>query len=113
MARKVGAPAGGRVHWFLWSLPRAVSKAYTVRYDYEYHNYVLIRYPEGDERRKPIDEFIIIRTSRRCWRVMYYHFENEYFEYFSEETSQAAGEHVERVYERMRTAEERERPRRD
>lgn len=103
--RKAGAPMGGRVHWFIMFLPREFKRTYQLRFDYEYHNYHFTRY----DKRTPIDEFIIIRTSRNCFRCMYFHFEWNYFEYFSEETAREAAEHVIAVYNKVRASEERAR----
>lgn len=98
---KVGAPLGGRVHWLLWHLGKDFKRAYKLRFDYEYHNYHFTRYAA----RTPIDEYIIIRTSRRCFRCMYFNYENEYFEYFSEKTSKEMAQHMERLYKKIRRAE--------
>lgn len=54
---------------------------------------------------KPVDLFVIIRTSRRCWRCMYYHFHFNYFEYFSEKTSSMLAKKVEFTYLKMWKAE--------
>lgn len=105
MMRKVGAPAGGRVHWLLWNLPPRLSTVYRVHMDYLYHNYLFIR--QLDRRRMPRDLFIVVRTSRKCWRCMYFHFEYNYFEYFSERTSKKLVAHMERVYDKIRKSEER------
>lgn len=98
---KVGAPKGGRVHWFLWELPREIAKVYTLRYNYTYHNYALFRFPGKDERKKPIDEFLVIRTSNQCFRVMYYHHERNVFKYFTAKSPKKAGELVAEVYHEM------------
>ncbi len=98
---RAGAPKGGRVHWLLWNLTSELKRAYVVRFDYENHNYALIRYPERNERRNPIDEFIVIRTSECCWRIMYYHFEQSYFEYVSAKTSNEAVKLMQSIFERM------------
>lgn len=102
---KVGAPPGGRVHWLIWNLPLEIKHAYKIRFDYEYHNYFLIRYPFGNVKRNPQDIFVVVRTSRRCWRCMYYHFDYEYFEYFSEQTSKKLAEHILRVYRKIKKSE--------
>lgn len=93
---KVGAPLGGRVHWLLYHLPRNIARDFRLYMDYDYHNYMFMRFPIG--KRNPRDLFIIIRTSRKCFRCMYFHFEYNYFEYFSERTSRKMAEHMERVY---------------
>lgn len=70
-------------------------------FDYEYLNYHFTRY----ELRSPIDEYIVIRTSRRCFRCMYFNYRYNYFEYFSEETSRETAEHMEKIFEKMKRAE--------
>lgn len=101
MTRKIGAPEGGRVHWLLWHLSQQFKKTYRLRFDYEYHNYHFTRY----EKQTPIDEFIVIRTSRRCFRCMYYNFGYDYFEYFSEATSKDMAAHMERLFEKIKRSE--------
>lgn len=99
--RKSGAPMGGRVHWLLMFLSKEFKRVHTLRFDYEYHNYHFTRY----DKRTPIDEYIIVRTSRNCFRCTYFNFESTYFEYFSEPTAQLTAEHILRVYNKIRAAE--------
>lgn len=98
---KFGAPVGGRVHWFIHNLPNCIKRAYKIEFDYEYHNYYLVR------KRKMLlrDCFIIVRTSRRCWRCMYYNSDYEYFEYLSAMSSKDLVCKIERIYIKMRNAE--------
>lgn len=76
---KVGAPKGGRVHWLLWHLPIAFKCRYKLLYNYDTHNYKFIRY----RLRTPIEEFTIIRTSKHCYRVVYFEYKRVIFEYKS------------------------------
>lgn len=99
---KVGAPAGGRVHWLIMFLPREFKLTYKLRFDYEYHNYHFSRC-EGS--RTPKDEFIIIRTSRSCFRCMYFNYENNYFEYFSEDTAREMAEHISNFLKKIKRSE--------
>ncbi len=101
--RKVGAPSGGRVHWFLWNLPAYLKRMYDVVFDYEFHNYLLIRY----NARTMSDMFLVIRSSRKCWRCMYFHREYRYFEYFSEQTSKQLVEHIEKIVRKIQDSEEK------
>lgn len=98
---KVGAPPGGRVHWLIWNLPPEIKQAYDIIFDYSYHKYFLVRYMPG--KRKPTDQFTVIRTSRRCWRCMYFNYELKRFEYFSEKTSGALAEKILQVYREMKS----------
>ncbi len=65
----VGAPKGGRVHWFLMNLPKLVSKKYEVRGTYEKHDYVLVL---KECYRGREDMYLIKQTSAHCWSVRYY-----------------------------------------
>jgi len=72
---KTSAPMGGRVHWLLMFLPRDFNRAYRLRFDYEYHNCHFMRYVGRTVR----DEFVVVRTSRDCFHVMYLNFETLFF----------------------------------
>lgn len=101
---KVGAPPGGRVHWFLWNLTSDLKRMYDVVFDYEFHNYFLIRY----NQRTMSDMFLVVRSSRKCWRCMYFHREYKYFEYFSETTSKKLVDHIERIVRKIQAAEQKQ-----
>lgn len=94
-----------RVHWFILNLPLCIKRNYKLFFDYEYHNYTLLRYPYGKKWGSPVDLFVIIRTSRRCWRGMYFHFEYNYFEYFSAQTSKKVCERMESIYRKIFASE--------
>lgn len=98
---RIGAPMGGRVHWLLLFLSKRFLNAYRLRFDYEYHNYYFSRYDGRTVR----DEFIVVRTSRSCFRVMYFNHVNTYFEYFSEPTAKRTAEHMEELFEKVMKAE--------
>lgn len=83
MSLNVGAPRGGRVHWLLWNLRKDFAKAYHISYDYATHNYIFYR----TERSQLYDVFVVVRTSRHCWRCMYSNVKQQKFEYFSTYTS--------------------------
>lgn len=74
---KVGAPKGGRVHWFLLNLPQYVVRNYWVYYDYPTHDYLLCRKCKHVSLRSFnfMDIYIIKRTSRKCWRLMAFNME--------------------------------------
>ena len=94
---------GGRVHWLLLFLPRNFTRVYTLQFDYEYHNYHFVRY----DARTPIDEYIIIRTSRNCFRCMYFNYKTTYFDYFSEQTAKHTADHIEQLFEKILMSERR------
>lgn len=101
MKNRGGAPIGGRVHWLLMFLSKDFKRAYRLEFDYEYHNYFFARYVG----RTVIDEFIIIRTSRSCFRVMYFNHRTTYFEYFPERTARECAEHIEELFKKIRVVE--------
>ena len=57
-----------RVHWLLHNLPSWFKAMYDIVFDYKYHRYVFTRYDNNEL----IDCFIVIRTSKRCFRCMVY-----------------------------------------
>ena len=61
------------------------ARAHEIRYNYAKHNYVFLR----RERRTVRDFYVVARTSRRCFRVMYVHLEPFNVEYFSCRSSKA------------------------
>lgn len=91
---KIGAPCGGRVHWLLWNLTSEFKNKYILYYDYLYHKYLFYRMIGHSL----YDMFSIVRTSKRCFRVMYW---NRYgvHEYFSCTTSKKCAEFMLDIYE--------------
>ena len=79
---KSGAPKGGRVHWFLHYIERIpeIIDNYRVIYDYPFHNYFIYRASVLTVFK---DFFIVMRTSVRCFRVMYFNAITKDFEYKS------------------------------
>lgn len=101
----IGAPAGGRVHWFLEFLPLRFTAEYEIRYDYEYHNYFMIRYRNKRYRSRAVDCYVVVRTSRHCFRCMYYNFTTNYFEYFSAISAKKLADKVLTLFERIKRVE--------
>ena len=64
----VGAPKGGRVHWFWHYLNDFTKERYVVRFDYAEHNYFCYR----KEKSRLLSVLIIVRTSPLCFRVTYH-----------------------------------------
>ena len=77
--RGPGAPPGGSVHWLAFELSGEFLRAYRIDYAPHKHNYRLARY----RKRTLVDEFLVVRTSKKCYRVIYYNVEFEYYRYFS------------------------------
>lgn len=98
---KQGAPSGGRVHWLLLFLRKEFNRVYRLSFDYEYHNYRFARY----EGRTMVDEFLVVRTSRSCFRVIYFNAETTYFYYFSEPTARECADHMYEVFLKFREVE--------
>ena len=74
----IGAPKGGRVHFFPLELSKRIREMYHVVYFYDKHNYLLIR-----KRQKHFDLYLIMQTSSHCYRVMYFDRLKEVCEYKS------------------------------
>lgn len=68
-----------RVHWLIWNLEKEFKKEYEKSFDYAYHKYTFYRY----EGKKLYDIFIVVRTSKRCFRVMYSNIHTKEIQYFS------------------------------
>lgn len=71
-----------RVHWLLWCLNDYpdFKRSYIIDLDYLRHNYIFYRL-RG--RKRLYDCFIVVRTSKRCFRVMYYNSRTLDIQYFS------------------------------
>lgn len=92
--RGVGSPPGYYVFWLL----EALKGEFMLKYEYTNcrckHNYRFARY----RKRTLIDEFIIIRTSKKCYRVMYFNADYNYFTYFTESNYTSCSEHMKKIY---------------
>lgn len=93
MPNKVGAPKGLRVHWLLAEMPVYGSyfcKNYNVSYDYDTHNYFFFRKCAKISLNnfKFADFYTVVRTSKRCWRVVAHNMETKETIYESFEVSQ-------------------------
>ena len=83
-----------RVHWVLWSLPSEFKGKYNLVYDYLHHKYCFYRL----NGKKLYDLFIVIRTSKRVFRVSYVNAEEKTMAYFSCRTSTEVGEKLYKIY---------------
>lgn len=92
----MGAPKGGRVHWLLLHLRKDFKRSYQCYYNYTWHRYSFIRY----ERKKLYDIFIVIRTSRDCWKCTYFNRETLDFETFSTRKSKHMALRMWLIYQR-------------
>ena len=76
-----------RVHWLLFDLSTDFKGYYKLLFDYAKHSYLFYRtYCEGRSNRLK-EVFIVIRTSKRCYRLMYY---NHYFNVFFQRSYRSA-----------------------
>lgn len=94
---RVGAPKGGRVHWLIWALRGEFIHVYEVSYDYLYHNYAFVRY-RPHRYNSILDVFIVVRTSKKCWRVMYFNHEKLIFQYFVAKTYRECASKMMEIY---------------
>ena len=93
---KVGAPKGGRVHWFLYELPMYVRTNYFAFYNYAIHDYMLFRKCKkmSDNNFLYADLFIVKRSSHKCWKVMAFNVETSQTEYRAFKRSTEAGQFI-------------------
>ena len=79
---RIGSPVGGRVHWLIWALRGEFLRVYESHYDYLSHNYVFVRY-RPHRYNRILDIFIVIRTSKKCWRCSYFNHYRMIFKFVS------------------------------
>lgn len=72
MSNRVGAPKGGRVHWLILNLSNQFKSSFICSYHYNKHNYSFYRYIGHSKRL--FDLFVIVRTSKRCFKLVYTNF---------------------------------------
>lgn len=82
-----------RVHWVLWCLSPQFKGRYILYYDYARHNYLFYRM----EGHRLYDLFSVVRTSKRCFRVMYCNTKQGVHEYFSCKTSEECAKYMEDI----------------
>ncbi len=58
-----------RVHWLLWHLPAEFKANYRLIFDYAKHSYFFFRMIGNTKRIR--DLFVVVRTSKHCFRVAY------------------------------------------
>lgn len=76
-----------RVHWLLFELTPTFKGYYKLLYDYETHSYCFYHnYCNGRSNRLK-EVFIVIRTSKRCYRMMYHNYDTRIFVYRSFSTA--------------------------
>lgn len=110
-----GAPKGGRVHWLIYRLSVNFKRKYFTNYDYAKHSYLFLRNLGGVSLKKlrRSDMFIVVRTSKLCWRVVSHNMMFGQSEYASFKDSQAVAEYLESKsdeYEAMRSEWEASHP---
>lgn len=71
----------GRVHWLLWDLSPQFKCYYTLLFDYSKHNYVFYRNYCNNRSKRLKEIFIVIRTSKHCFRVTHYNDITKDFQY--------------------------------
>lgn len=101
--RRVGAPPGLTVHWLLFELGGDFLKSYKLSYNQRFHHYRFGRY----RKRTLIDEFIVVRTSKRCYRVMYFNEDYKHFQYFSAENYIICAEKMKEIFQIFRMVDDK------
>lgn len=61
-----------RVHWLLFELSLGFKGYYKLLYDYDRHSYCFYHNYFSGRSSRLKEVFIVIRTSKRCYRLMYY-----------------------------------------
>ncbi len=82
------------MHWLSDELCGEFGRAYQRTYNYRLHNYRFARY----DKRTLIDEFLVVRTSKRCYRVIYFNAQFEFFEYFSASNYRQCADKMRTIY---------------
>ena len=98
---RVGAPPGLTVHWLISALAGEFTKSYKLSYNRKYHHYRFYRF----RKRTLIDEFLVVRTSKRCYRVMYFNEDFKHFLYFSAKNYRECAERMRGIYNAIKLAE--------
>ena len=101
--RKVGAPAGLTVHWLMFELAGEFTKVYHLDYNRRFHHYRFYRL----RHRTIIDEFLIVRTSKKCYRVIYFNNDFKHFQYFSSKNFRELAVRMKAIYKLFKSVEER------
>lgn len=86
-----------RVHWLLFHLSPGFKAKYKLIFDYKFHSYCFYRPVYGHTSIKFIDLFVVVRTSKRCFRLMYVNRTTAWVTYESFKTSQACATYMERM----------------
>ncbi len=82
------------MHWLSDELTGEFGRTYQREYNYRLHNYRFTRY----NKRTLIDEFLIVRTSKRCYRVIYYNAQFKFFQYFSASNYKKCADQMREIY---------------
>jgi len=98
---RVGAPPGLTVHWLISALAGEFTKAYKLSYNRRFHHYRFYRF----RKRTLIDEFLVVRTSKRCYRVMYFNEDFKHFQYFSAKNYRDCAERMRGIFKAIQLAE--------
>lgn len=99
-----GAPFGGRVHNIFADLPGDFMSEYELTYNYQFKNYMFYR-RTGYLAKNIIDVFIIVKTSRRCYRVNYCNSKYLYFCNFSAQNSKELADIMYKIFKTFERVE--------
>lgn len=97
MIRKVGMPKDTyRVHWLLVCVSKYVSSNYQCSYDYFGNSYMFFRRSACVTSRdfRYMDFFTVVRTSKKCMRVVFHNNETAESEYKSFKKWQQVADYI-------------------
>ena len=89
-----------RVHWLLWYLSPSFKGFYRIVFNYNTHSYLCYRNNKCDNGRSLYDVFLVVRTSKRCFRMMYCDTTYPAFVYRSFRTSADCASFMEEIYQK-------------
>ena len=92
----------GRVHWLLWNLSPLFKGRYKLSFDYAFHRYTFYRTYCNGRSNRLLDCFIVVRTSKRCFRMSYMNDLYRVALYESFRTSAACAHRMEQIAEQFR-----------
>lgn len=99
---RVGAPPGNTVHWLHMELSGEFTKTYRLNFNWHFHHYRYARF----YKRTLIDEFLVVRTSKKCYRVIYFNCVFQYFKYFSARNYRECADKMKNIYKTFKEMEE-------
>lgn len=94
----------GRVHWLLWNLSPLFKGFYKLRFDYKNHSYVFYRNYTAPSCRV-LEFYSVVRTSKKCFRLMYFNDFHGVILYESYRTSKECAMRMEELMDKYRNCD--------